>query len=172
MSLSRSSICPSAEVAVAPGVAAGGGVAGAPLGGGGCLPPAAGGAAGGFEAWSTRTSKWTVPLGGGATWAGAGAGTGAGAGVWAEAGEQVAKPANDMTSERSKRSMGPRAVRRRLRALWSLDITVPIGQLSTLAISRYENPSTSLSMIMARALGGKVSSAVLMRFRRSAPIAA
>ena len=68
--------------------------------------------------------------------------------------------------------MGPSALRSRLRALWSLDITVPIGQLSTDAISRYESPSTSLSMIMVRALGGKASSAWRMRWRRSAPTAA
>ena len=64
------------------------------------------------------------------------------------------------------------APRSRLRALCSLDITVPIGQLSTSAISRYESPSTSLSMIMVRALGGKVSSARRMRSRCSAPSAA
>ena len=60
----------------------------------------------------------------------------------------------------------------RLRALCSLDITVPIGQLSTSAISRYERPSTSLSMIIVRALGGKASSACRMRSRCSAPGAA
>src|SRR5499427_4654843 len=137
--------------------------AGLPAGGADGLPPPVGGGVGGrFEAWSTRTSKCTVPLGGGVTWPGAtcagatGAGGGAGGGVWAQTRVQEA-PITAAVRYTRRRSIGPRAARSRLRALWSLDITVPIGQLSTVAISRYDNPSTSLSMIMARALGGKVS---------------
>ena len=44
----------------------------------------------------------------------------------------------------------PPAMRRRRRALCSRDITVPIGIERTSAISRYESPSRSLSMMMAR----------------------
>ena len=70
-------------------------------------------------------------------------------------------------SQSIRTSMGPRSALSRLRALCSLDITVPIGQLSTSAISRYERPSTSLSMIIVRALGGKASRALRILSRCS-----
>src|SRR2546425_5461343 len=47
-------------------------------------------------------------------------------------------------------SSGPSTARRRLRAWCRRDMTVPIGILSTSAISRYERPSRSLNMIIAR----------------------
>ncbi len=87
---------------------------------------------------------------------------------WASAGS--ARP-RVSPSQTIRASIGPRSPLSRFRALCSLDITVPIGQLSTSAISRYERPSTSLSMIMVRALGGKASSARRMRSRCSARVA-
>ena len=87
---------------------------------------------------------------------------------WASAG--MTQPSVS-PSQTIRTSIGPRRPLSRFRALCSLDITVPIGQLSTSAISRYERPSTSLSMIIVRALGGKASSARRMRSRCSARVA-
>src|SRR5439155_3622942 len=106
-----------------PGIGGAGAPAGGWCGGGG----GAGTTWGVLEACSTRTPKRIMG--------------------WASA---ATLPTRHAPSQSTRANIGPNRVFRRLRALCSLDITVPIGQPSTSAISRYERPSTSLSMIIVR----------------------